>query len=126
MHLRITSSGTTKHALHTVNGRRGVAGGHGANKEEEDQSRGSKNNKLALGRAGLAVLSPGAACRGGVLAHLVSTQLVPDETEQSDRVTKELKGGDGGVPDHHGGNDQEDILEDTAEGHDQGRGLANL
>lgn len=120
MHLSITSSGTTEVALDTVNGVIGITGSHRANKEEEHKSGSTKDDKLALCGAVVPILSPGTAGGGSVLAHLVTTELVPDKTHQSNGVTEELEASDGSLPQEHGGSDQQDILEDTAQSHDQG------
>jgi len=124
-HLSVASSGTTQHALDLANPLRGVARGHGTDEEEEDQSGSAEDDELALGGVGVAVLGPRAASLAGVLAHLVTTELVVHKADQGEGVTEELEAGDRGLPEHHGGSHQEDILQDTAQGHDQRGGLAD-
>lgn len=51
---------------------------------------------------------------------------VQDHSGEGDAVTKCLQRGDGGTPYQHRGDDQEDILEDTAEVKNQCRRFANL
>lgn len=123
--LCVAGGSTAKHALHTVNGLGSVAGSHGAHQQEEDESSSTDDDGFALSGVVDTVLSPDAASLTSVLADLVGTKLVVDETDQRNRVTKELSASDRSLPNHHGSNDQQDILEDTAEGHDQRRSLAN-
>lgn len=126
VHLSIASSGATKVALNTVHRVIGVTGSHRANKEEEHKSGSTEDDKLALRRAVVAILSPGTAGGGSVLAHLVAAKLVPDKTHQSNGVAEKLEASNGSLPEEHGSSDQQDILQDTTQSHDQGRGLANL
>lgn len=104
----------------------GVVGADGTNEKEEHEDGGTNNNQATLGRLVVAVLSPGTGRTRGVLAHLVTAKLVPDKTCQRDGVTKVLLARDGVIKEHDRGNNQQDILEDTAQGHDERRSLANL
>ena len=126
MQLSVAGSGTAKVALDTANTVGSVVGAQRADEKEEEEDSGTDDHKAALGRLVITVFSPSAASTRGVLAHLVATKLVPDQTSESNGVTKELLVGDRVVEEHDGGSNQEDILEDTAEGHDERRGLANL
>lgn len=97
-----------------------------AKEEEEDQHRAANDDELAHGGASLAHLSPVAAGLASVALERLSTELVVDHTTEGDAVTKELQTADLGAPDEHGGDNEEDILEHTAEREDQGGSLANL
>lgn len=126
MRLRVSSGGTTEDALEAVDRLRSVARGHRSEEQEEKEDDSANDDALALSRVIGTVLGPRAVGLAGVVLDLVTTELVVDQTHQGNRVTEELETGDGSVPEHHRGGDQEDILEDTAQGHDQGRSLANL
>ena len=56
----------------------------------------------------------------------IDTELVVDHAAEGDAVAEELQGCDRSAPNGHRGEDEEDIFEDTAEGHDKGGGFANL
>lgn len=90
---------------------------------EEDHD---KNADLAQNRLARTKLGPVARSLTSVALDLVVAELVVDHATESDRVAKELQGSDRSAPDHHGGGNEHDILEDTAEGQDDGRSLANL
>ena len=117
---------TADNAAESLNLLGSVARSHRAHEQEDDDGHGTDDNELALSGVGGTVLSPRAASLAGVLADLVGSELVVDETNQGNRVTEELGGSDGSLPEHHRGNHQEDILEDTAQGHDERRSFANL
>lgn len=123
--LCVSGAGTAKHTLNPVNRLGSVAGAHGAHEQEKDEGNSTNDDELALSGVGGTVLSPGATSLASVFADLVATELVVDETDEGNRVTEELGASDGGLPDHHRSSDQEDILEDTAEGHDERRSLAD-
>lgn len=106
--------GTTNNAL---DGLGCIARGHGANEEEEDENSGTEDDELALGRASVAIFSPGTTSLASVLTDLVTTELVVDKTNKGNGVTEELQGRDRGVPQHHRGGNQQNILQDTAQGH---------
>lgn len=126
VHLGIASSGTTEVTLNTAIAVVGVVGSQRADEEEEHENSSTKHNKTALGRLGVAILSPGTASTSSVLAHFIAAELVPDKTSQRDGVTEELESSDRGLPDEHRGGNQEDILEHTAQGHHERGSLANL
>lgn len=90
---------------------------------------GSKDHEAhgALGAGGV-VLSHGRqgearVDKGGL--DLLGAELVVAETSEGDRVAKVLLEGDGVHEDDEGGDDEEDVLEDTRHGEDNGRGLAD-
>jgi hypothetical protein len=124
--LSIASTGTAKHALDVGNGIGSVAGCHGANEQEEAKESSTNDHKAALSGVSGTVFSPGTVSLAGVFLDLVATELVVDETNEGNRVTEELEGGDRSVPDDHGGDNKKDILKDTAKGHDQRRSLSDL
>lgn len=107
----------------------GDLGGGGSASVQDKQDDGQSStghDTLSLSRVGAAVLANLEANISGERVDLLSTELVVDETSQGDGVTEELLGGDGVTEDHHGGTDQENILEDTGHGEDNSGGLANL
>lgn len=63
---------------------------------------------------------------GAASGDLVVADRVVRQTAKGDCVAKGLEEGDFGVPDDDGNNDEEDILEDAGEGHDEAGSLANL
>lgn len=98
-----------------------------ATKEQNDGHDDEANDdELASSRVAHTVVSPGALAVAHVLLDLVSSKLVVDEAAKSDAVTEELERRDGVAEDHHGCNDEEDILEYTAEGHNEAGGSADL
>lgn len=54
------------------------------------------------------------------------SQLVVKHADDCNAVSKRLKTRDFGSPNEHGGTDEKNILEDTAESKDQAGGFANL
>lgn len=110
---------TTKGATNVVNGLWCVAGSKSSNKQEQTDNHGTNGNETTLARVGAAVLGPRALSLAGVFLEHLTAELVVDETTKSDRVTEELKAGNRSVPDSHGGSNKKDVLQDTAEGHDQ-------
>lgn len=62
--------------------------------------------------------------KGGL--DLLGTELVVAETGEGDRVAEVLLEGDGVHEDDKGGDDEENVLENTGHGKDNGRSLANL
>jgi hypothetical protein len=71
------------------------------------------------------VIGPHTTALLSVTLENIGTELVVDKTTESNRVTEELEWGNDGTPDHHRGGNKEDILENTAEGEDEGGSLAN-
>lgn len=72
------------------------------------------------------VFCPLAETLVGVLSHLLDAELVVDQTTEGDGVAKELEGSDRGFPPESRDGDEKDILEDTAEGQNEGRRFTNL
>jgi hypothetical protein len=103
-----------------------VARGQPTEEDEDGHDDQAEDQNLAHGGAGGAKLGPGAAALRQVLLYLLFAKLEPEHTEEGDGVAEHLEVGDHGTPDEDGGNDQEDILQDTAEGQDETRGLSNL
>lgn len=110
-------STTAQHALDTVDLLRSVVGAQGADEQEEDENHGADDNRLAAHGVVDAKLGPGPVGLASVVLDLVGAQLVVDQTDEGNGVAEELGVGDGGLPEHHGGGNQQDILEDTAKGH---------
>jgi hypothetical protein len=106
---------------------RNSSGGTDAAKEEDDGDEDEDDHdELAGSWATGAVVSPGTLRRAHVLLDLVSSKLVVDEAAERNAVSEELEWRNGVAEDHHGGNNEEDVLEDTTEGHDEARGSADL
>jgi len=106
---------------------RDSSGGTDAAKEEDDGDEDEDDNdELAGSRAASTVVSPGTLRRAHVLLDLVSSKLVVDKAAERNAVSEELEGRNGVAEDHHGGDNKEDVLEYTAEGHDEARGSADL
>lgn len=103
-----------------------VVGSESSDKQEETDYDRADNDETTLAGFGVAVFSPGTMSLASVLLDLLGSKLVVDETSKSNGVTKELKTGDGGLPDCHGSGNEKNILQDTAKGHDERRGLADL
>lgn len=119
---------TTEVSLHLVQRRdiRRIRRRKTAKKDEENENDDAEDDELAESGVADAVLGPLAAGFVTVFLELLSAELVVDETGESDGVTEELEAGNGSAPDHHGGSDEEDILEDTAESKDEDGSLADL
>jgi hypothetical protein len=98
----------------------------GAEDDEENEQHTTEDDELSKSGVSGTVISPGATGTASVLLESISSELVVDETTESDRVTEELKGCNGIAEDEHRGNDEENILEDAAKGKNEGRGSADL
>lgn len=105
---------------------RSIGGSKPAEEEEEREDHENDDGNLAQDRSGVAKLGPLAATLSGIVPDLLVAELVVDHATQSDAVAEELETRDLGAPDEHGGGNQHDVLEDSAEGEDKGRGLADL
>lgn len=57
---------------------------------------------------------------------LVPAERVVEQAGEGDGVAKDLERGDGGAPDQDGDDDEEDVLEDAGQGHDEAGGFADL
>jgi hypothetical protein len=104
---------------------RGVAGSKRAENHEHGHDDCGQNHQLAENRAGVAKLLPLHAALSQVFLQLLRTQLVVDETSERNGVAECLKRGDRILEEEHGGEDEEDVLEYTRKGQDEGRSLAN-
>lgn len=106
---------------------RNSSSGTNAAKEENDGDEDEDDNdELAGSRTTGAIVSPSTLRRAHVLLDLVGSKLVVDKAAERDTVSEELEGRNGVAEDHHGGDNEEDVLEYTAEGHDEARGSADL
>ena len=96
--------------------------------EEDKDGHGREQDDGDAAQDGAAVAKVGPLPPG--LAHValdgLVAELVVDHAAEGNAVAEELQGGDLSAPDHHRGDDQEDILEHAAEGEDEGGSLANL
>lgn len=93
-----------------------VRGGEAAKQEcngEEDH-----DNDAELAQNGLASTKLGPVARSltSIALDLVVAELVVDHAPESNRVAKKLQRSNGSSPDHHGGDNEHNILQDTAEG----------
>ena len=90
------------------------------NKDGEEDDRDATENGAAVAKVG-----PLAASLAGVALDGLSAKLVVNHATESDAVAEELGEGNLAAVDDHGSNDEQNVLEDTAEGEDERRGLAN-
>ena len=110
-----------------VRGRVDPASGGKASQQCEDGEEGKDNDgdaaehRLAVAKVG--PLTPGLT---RVALDRLKSELVVDHAAERNAVAEELQGGDLGAPDDHGGDDEHDVFENTAEGEHEGGGLANL
>ena len=103
-----------------------VGGANAAEQQDDGDEDESDDNQLAGGRVTDAVVGPSALSGAHVFLDLVGTKLVVDEAAERNAVSEELEGRNGVAEDHHGCDDEEDVLEYTAEGHDEAGGSADL
>lgn len=103
-----------------------VAGGQTSKEDEDRDSDQTKDQKLPHGRPGGAKLGPGTAALREVLHYLLLAVPEPEHAKEGDGVAEHLEVGDHGAPDDDGGNDEEDILQDPAEGQDKTRCFPDL
>lgn len=106
--------------------RDGASGTDAAKEDNNGDENSDDNDELAGSRATGTVVSPGTLCGAHVLLNLVGSKLVVDEAAERNAVSEELEGRNGVAEDHHGGDNEEDVFEYTAEGHDEARGSADL
>jgi hypothetical protein len=98
-----------------------------AAEEHDDGNKNESNDdKLAGSRAASTVVGPSTLASAQVLLDLVGSKLVVDEATEGNAVAEELERRDRVEEDHHGGNDEENVLEYTAESHDEAGGPADL
>lgn len=102
------------------------SGTDAAKEENNGDENEDDNDELAGSRATSAVIGPSTLCGAHVLLDLVSSKLVVDKAAERNAVSEELKGRNGVAEDHHGCDDEENILEYTAESHDKAGGSADL
>lgn len=105
---------------------RGVSRGQATEQDEEREGGTNEDSNLAEDGLVGAELGPLAVGLADVALELVDTKLVVDHAAEGNGVSEELQGSNLGAPDHHGGNDQENILQHTAKGKDDSGRLANL
>lgn len=122
------TNNTRKLAVGVISVLAGESAGRSSTAEQQDDSdeHEADDDQLARGGVAHAVVGPGALAAAEVLFDLVGAELVVDEAAEGDAVAEKLQRGDGVAEDHHGGHDEEDILEHTAEGHDEAGGFADL
>lgn len=102
-----------------------IGWGKATEKEEEDDQDDTENNQLAHGWVTDTIVGPHVSTLLSISLEDIRSKLVVDKTTESNAVTKELKWGNDGTPDHHGGGDQKDILQHTAKSKDEGGSLAD-
>jgi hypothetical protein len=106
---------------------RDSSSGTDAAKEENNGDKNEDDNdELAGSGATGTVVGPSTLRRAHVLLDLVGSKLVVDKAAERNAVSEELEGRNGIAEDHHGGDNEEDVLEYAAEGHDEARGSADL
>ena len=93
------------------------------NKHDDDSS---DDDQSTSDGTGLAVLCPLASSQRVIFLQLLSANFVVDQTAERNAIAEYLEIRDWVAKDDHGRDDQEDILEHTAEGVDERRGFANL
>lgn len=86
----------------------------------------AKTMSLRSTGRGVAKFLPLHAALTEILLHLRSAKLVVNHTTESNAVTEGLEGRNGVFEQEHGGEDEENILEYTAEGESERRGPADL
>lgn len=100
-------------------GVRVVAGGESAEEDKDGDDDHAQDEELAQDRFLGAELGPGAAALRKVLLYLILAEPEPEHAQEGDGVAEHLEVADHGAPDENGGDDEEDILQDTAEGEDE-------
>ena len=93
---------------------------------EQGHQDNGRNNDFAHDRRSISILSP---CQLGirdVCLDFISAKLVEHESDESDGVAKGLKARHGVEEDDHGGNDEEDVLEDAGKSKDKRGGFSDL
>lgn len=103
-----------------------VARGKTSEKGKDDEASEDDDGELAENGLASTKLGPLSVGLSDVTLDLLIAELVVDHATQSNGVAEELDTSDLSTPDDHGGDNEQDILQDTAEGQDDGGGLANL
>lgn len=120
----ITACNLVNVFIGAVTGRKLVS--EAAEDKEEDNEDSGEDDDLSEGRVTDTVVGPGTTASTSVFLELVCSELVVNETTESDRVTEELQRRDGIAEDEHRGENEEDILEHTGKRKDERGGSANL
>src|SRR3569833_1132328 len=95
--------------------------------QDEDEEHGrAEDDDLPQSRPLGAEFRPMAAGLAGIVLERLISELEVDHAAQGDRVPEELQTRYGRAPDAHRGADEQDILENSTEGEDQNRRLADL
>ena len=93
--------------------------------KDSHEDEGNDSNAAEHGAA-VAEIGPLPASLTRIALDRLVAELVVDHAAKRNAVAEELEPSDLGAPNHHGGEDEEDILEHTAQSEDEGRGLADL
>jgi hypothetical protein len=88
----------------------GTGGADTTKKHDDGDKNESNDDKLARSRAASAVVGPGTLASAQVLLNLVSSKLVVDEATEGNAVAEELERRDGVEEDHHGCDNEENVL----------------
>lgn len=104
----------------------GITGAKRSEDHEEGHDDGTEDHHFAENGAGVAEFRPLHAALAEVLLKLLSSELVENETPKGNAVAESLEECDRILEQEHGGEDKENILENTREGKDERRGLADL
>jgi len=88
----------------------GTGGTDAAEKEDDGDKNETNDDQLACSRATGTVVGPSALCGAQVFLDLFSSKLVVDEATERNAVSEELERRDGVAEDHHGCNDEKDVL----------------
>lgn len=103
-----------------------VARSQSTEEDEDGDNDQAEDQNFAHGWAGGAKLGPGAVGLRQVFLYLLLAKLEPEHSKKGDGIAEHLEVGDHGSPDEDRGDNEEDILQDTAECQDETRGLSNL
>jgi hypothetical protein len=103
-----------------------TSGANTAEEQDDGNENETNDDKLTCSGVAGAVVGPGTLASTHVLLDLVGSELVVNEAAKGNAVAEELERRDWVAEDHHGGDDEENVLEHTAESHDETRGSADL
>lgn len=93
--------------------------------QSDDTEGGAQHDNLDSGRVVAASLVDVEASIRNHGVHLLSSELVVGKTSEGNTVTEVLLASNRVAENDHGGNNEQDILQDTAHGQDDGRSLAD-
>lgn len=116
-------------AVLCVDVRLGVNGdgsAEGSEEKEESEEETAEYNELSERRVSNSIFGPGATGATSVVLERISPELVVDESSKSDRVAEELQRSNGIVENDHRGDNEENVLENTAKRQDERGGSADL